>query len=102
MLLITFDTAETKPMLSVAEIYKIMRKLLAKIIIKYFRKTYFVSGTFEHKNERKWFRIIYQPKTGFVNEEEVKKILELETGYVSKYVVVTFFKKVPFKQYQEF
>ena len=89
-------------MLSVAEIYKIMKKLFAKIIIKYFRKTYFVSGTFEHNNERKWFRIIYQPKTGFVNEKEVKNILELKTGYVSKYVVVTFFKKVPFKQYQEF
>ena len=79
-----------------------MKKLLAKIIIKFFRKTYFVSGTFEHEKERKWFRIIYQPKTGFVNEEEVKNILELKTGYISKYVVVTFFKKVPFKQYQEF
>lgn len=79
-----------------------MKKILARIIIGLFRKFYFVSGTFEHEGERKWFRIIYTPNSGYVNEDEVKAVLYDKTNYLSKYVVVTHFHKVSYKQYLNF
>lgn len=78
-----------------------MKKLIAKIIVR-FKTFYFVSGTFEHQGERKWFRIIYIPKNGYVNEKEVEEIFQKETGLVSAYFVITNFRKTNYKQYLNF
>ena len=79
-----------------------MKKIIKYLQLRFFTTFYFVSGTFDHKGERKWFRLCYSPLNGFVNEKEVKEIFEEETGYKSKYFVVTNFRKISAKEYLNF
>lgn len=79
-----------------------MKKILRYLVLRFFTKYYFVSGTFELRGERKWFRMLYSPKKGFVNENEVRKICENELQYDFDYFLITNFKKISFKEYANF
>ncbi len=79
-----------------------MKKKLRYLKLRFFTKFYFVSGTFELRGERKWFRLIYSPKNGYVNEKEVREIWESHLKYDFDYFVITNFKKISFKEYANF
>lgn len=79
-----------------------IKQLLRYLKLRFFTKYYFVSGTFEHKGERKWFRVLYAPKSGYVNEKELLEIWKENLNYDFEYFVVTNFKRISSKQYLNF
>lgn len=79
-----------------------MEKILRYLVLRFFTKFYFVSGTFELRGEIKWFSMIYSPKKGFVNENEVRKIFKNELQYDFDSFFITNFKKISFKEYANF
>ena len=78
-----------------------MKKFIAKFLLQ-FKNIYFVSGTFYHENERKWFRVIYIPKSGYVNENELRKIVEVELECSIPKFVITYYKKITHKEAKNF
>lgn len=79
-----------------------MKSILKYLWLRLTRKTFFVSGTFPLKGERKWFRLIYSPESNYVNEKEIQEIFEKETQEKLDYFVITFYKRVSIKEQKNF
>ena len=79
-----------------------MKKIFRYLNLRFFSKYYFVSGTFDHKGERKWFRLVYRPESGYVNNEELLNIWKEHLNCNFKYFVVTNFKRISAEQYLYF
>ena len=79
-----------------------MKSILKYLKLRFFTKYYFISGTLEHNGERKWFRMLYAPENGMVNELTAKSIFEKDNKITTKYFVITNFKRITAKEYLNF
>ena len=78
-----------------------MKKLLQYLKARR-KKIYFVSGTFSLHGERKWFRVLYQPESGYVNEKEVEIIFNKQLRVGFDYFIITNYKRISFNEYKNF
>lgn len=78
-----------------------MKKLLQYLKARR-KKIYFVSGIFSLHGERKWFRVLYQPESGYVNEKEVEIIFNKQLRVSFDYFIITNYKRISFNEYKNF